>query len=120
MKYALLIYADETGWDTVSEDERKAVYQRYDAFAREAVDRGLMRGGEELKSSGSATTVRLKDGEPLISDGPFVETKEQLGGFFLLDCKDMDDAIEMAAKIPAAETGAIEIRPCVEHPEAPH
>ncbi len=118
MKYALLIYADETGWDTAPEEEKASVYKAYDDFANEAVGRGLMRGGEELNSTATATTVRVRDGETLVSDGPFAETKEQLGGFFLLECKDMDEAIEMAAKIPGAKTGTIEVRPCLEHPGA--
>jgi hypothetical protein len=121
MKYALLIYGDETGWDTVGDEERQMVYKEYDTFAQEAAQRGLMRGGEELTSVSSATTVRVRDGETMVTDGPFAETKEQLGGFFLLECKDADEAIEMAAKIPGARSGSIEVRPCVEqHPEALH
>jgi hypothetical protein len=121
MKYALLIYGDESGRDAVGDEERQMVYKEYDTFAQEAVQRGLMRGGEELKDTSSATTVRVRDGEILVTDGPFAETKEQLGGLFLLECKDADEAIEMAAKIPGARSGSIEVRPCVEqHTEATH
>jgi hypothetical protein len=120
MKYALLIYGSETSWDTVTDEERQMLYKEYDAFAHEGVERGVMLGGEELSRVSSATTVRVRGGEALVTDGPFAETKEQLGGFFLLECKDVDEAIEMAAKIPGARSGSIEVRPCVEHPEAAH
>ena len=119
MKYALLIYGDETGWDTISEAEKQALYEKYDAFGNEVAKRGMMRGGEELHATPSATTVRVRNDETLVTDGPFAETKEQLGGFFLIECKDMDEAIEVAAKIPGARRGSVEVRPCVEHPE-PH
>ena len=118
MKYALLIYGDESGWETMTDDERQMLYKEYDGFAHEAQQRGLMVGGEELTSVSSATTVRVRDGETMVTDGPFAETKEQLGGFFLLECQDADEAIEMAAKIPGARSGSIEVRPCVVHPEA--
>ncbi len=120
MKYALLIYADEAGWEEAGEEEKREVYAGYEAFATEAVERRQMRGGEELHATPSATTVRVRDGQTVVTDGPFAETKEQLGGFFVLECQDMDEAIEMAAKIPGAQSGAIEVRPVVEHPEPPH
>src|SRR5439155_10920966 len=109
----LLIHGEERGWEDASEEERRAVYARYDAFGKEAEGRGIIRGGEELRGTDAATTVRVRDGETLVTDGPFAETKEQLGGFFLLECESVDEAIEMAAKIPGAETGAIEVRPVV-------
>jgi hypothetical protein len=120
MKYALLIFGDEAGWDTATDEERQRVYREYDAFAREATTRGLLRGGEELASSTSATTVRVREGEAAVTDGPFAETKEQLGGFFLIECNDVDEALEMAARIPGARSGAIEVRPVVESPQAAH
>jgi hypothetical protein len=119
MQYALLIYADESDWENVPEEVRAASRGEYETFAREAEARGMMRGGDELKSSATATTVRVRDGETLVTDGPFAETKEQLGGFFLLECRDMDEAIEMAAKIPGARHGAIEIRPVVHEGDQP-
>ena len=118
MKYALLIYGDEAGWADLSEEDRRTLYKEYDEFGHDAAARGLILGGEELTRVSSATTVRVRNGETLVTDGPFAETKEQLGGFFLLECKDMDEAIEMAAKVPGARSGSIEVRPCVA-PEAP-
>jgi hypothetical protein len=120
MKYALLIYAEEGGWENASEEERQAVYARYDAFGKEAEARGIIRGGEELRGTDTATSVRVRNGETLVTDGPFAETKEQLGGFFLLDCESVDEAIEMAAKIPGAETGVIEVRPVVTQEDHAH
>jgi hypothetical protein len=114
MKYALLIYSDESGWDAISEQEQREIYEKYAAFSQEAIERGMMRGGDELNSASTATTVRVRDGETLLTDGPFAETKEQLGGFYLLECADVDQAIEMAAKIPGAASGAIEVRPVIE------
>jgi hypothetical protein len=116
MKYALLIYGDENGLETASQEERQAMYEEYDKYAAWLVERGWMRGGEELSSTKSATSVRVKDGELLSTDGPFAETKEQLGGFFLIECDDLDQAIEAAGKLPGARRGSVEVRPLVEGP----
>jgi hypothetical protein len=110
MKYVALIYADPDGWDAVLEDERQRITERYMALAREPISVG----GEQLEDGDTATTVRVRDGETLTTDGPFAETKEQLGGYYLLDCGSLDEAIEFAARIPAAERGAVEVRPLVE------
>jgi len=83
----------------------------YGKFGEEMGARGVIEGGERLRPTTDATTVRVRDGEILTSDGPFAETKEQMGGFFLVDCKDLDEAIEVAAKIPGARHGSIEVRP---------
>jgi hypothetical protein len=120
VKYALLIYVDETGWDTAPEDQKRATLEKYESFAEDAAKRGMMRGGEQLHTPASATTVRVRNAETLVTDGPFAETKEQLGGFFLVECRDMDEAIELAAKIPGAQTGVIEVRPVVEGQDVPH
>jgi len=120
MKYALLIYADETGWDSASEGQKQALLERYEAFSDDVAARGMMRGGEQLHTTASATTVRVRNDETLVVDGPFAETKEQLGGFFLVECENVDEAIELAARIPGAQTGAVEVRPIVEGPEHPH
>ena len=80
-------------------------------FGEEMTQRGVLRGGERLRPTTDATTVRVRDGEVLTSDGPFAETKEQIGGFYLVDCKDLDEAIEVASKIPGARHGSIEVRP---------
>jgi hypothetical protein len=114
MRYALLIYASEQDWATQTEEQSQAVNQEYMAFTKDIIDRGLMKGGEALQATATATTVRVRDGETLTTDGPFAETKEQLGGFYLVDCKDLDEAIEVAARIPDARRGSIEIRPIME------
>jgi hypothetical protein len=114
MRYALLIYASEQDWASQSEEESQAVSQEYMAFTKDIIDRGLMKGGEALQPTSTATTVRVRNGETLTTDGPFAETKDQLGGFYLVDCKDLDEAIEVAAGIPDARRGSIEVRPIME------
>jgi len=114
MRYALLIYASEQDWATQTEEQSQAVNQEYMAFTKDIIDRGLMKGGEALQATATATTVRVRDGETLTTDGPFAETKEQLGGFYLVDCKDLDEAIEVAARIPDVRRGSIEVRPIME------
>jgi hypothetical protein len=112
VKYALLIYSNDTQWDNLSDDEKNAIYGEYMAVSETA---GVV-GGEELSGAESATTVRVKDGETLTTDGPFVETKELLGGFYLFEADDLDAALALAARIPAARRGgAIEVRPVVQH-----
>ena len=111
MKYALLIYSNGGEFQNLSEDEQKAVYAEYMAVSG---TKGIL-GGEELDAADTATTVRVQQGETLTTDGPFAETKEALGGFFLFEADDLDAAIEIAARIPAARTGAVEIRPVVQH-----
>jgi hypothetical protein len=86
----------------------------YAAYTKDVLDRGIMKGGEALQPSTAATSVRVRDGETLVTDGPFAETKEELGGFYLFDCKDLDEAIELAARIPGAQHGTIEVRPILE------
>ena len=110
MKYMALIYGNEEAWDALSEEDQQGVTERYMALAREPVTVG----GDELQDPDTATTVRVRDGETLTTDGPFAETKEQLGGYYLIDCASLDEALEFAARIPAAERGAVEVRPVVE------
>jgi len=110
MKYVALIYADPNGWDAVPEDEQQRIMERYMALSREPA----AVGGDQLQDSDTATTVRVRDGETLTTDGPFAETKEQLGGYYIVDCGSLDEAIEFAARIPAAQHGAVEVRPLVE------
>ena len=114
MRYALLIYASEQDWAKQTEEESSAQFQEYMAFTKDIVDRGIQQAGEALQPTATATTVRVRDGETLTTDGPFAETKEQLGGFYIVDCKDLDEAIEVAARIPDARSGSIEIRPIME------
>ena len=111
MKYLLMIYGDEHGFDAMSEDERHAVYKEYDDFANDLAAKGQMVGGDELHPTSSATTVRVRDGERMVTDGPFAETKEQLGGYFLIEARDLNEAIQVAAKIPSARWGSVEVRP---------
>ena len=111
MRYALLIYASEQDWASQSEVQAQAQFQEYMSFTKDIVDRGIYQSGEALQPTATATTVRVRDGETLSTDGPFAETKEQLGGFYLLDCEDLDEAIAYAAKIPGAQSGCIEVRP---------
>jgi hypothetical protein len=114
MRYALLIYASEQDWASQTEEESQAVNQEYMAFTKDIVDRGLMKGGEALQPTSTATSVRVRNGDTLTTDGPFAETKDQLGGFYLVDCKDLDEAVEVAAGIPDARRGTIEVRPVME------
>ena len=90
----------------------------YEAFGREVTESGAMLGGEGLQPSGTATTVQVRDGQTLTSDGPFADTREQLGGYYLLDCRDLDEAIGWAAKIPGAQNGTIEVRPVMDYESA--
>jgi hypothetical protein len=112
MQYGLLIYGEDGRWETFSQEEQEAMTQEYMAIAQDK----RTRGGADLGDLTSATTVRVQDGKPLTTDGPFAETKEYLGGFFLVEADNLDEAIEIAATIPAARTGgAIEVRPVIEH-----
>jgi hypothetical protein len=113
MRYLLLIYQDEVAHAQLSQEELAAEYEAYNAFGAETEKRGV-ESGFALMPTNTATTVRVRDGKTLTTDGPFAETKEQLGGFYLLNCKDLDEAIEVAAKIPAVSDGSIEIRPVME------
>ena len=111
MKYALLIYTNDAEWESLSEDEQKAIYGEYFAISKSA---GVV-GAQELQPADTATTVRVQDGKTMTTDGPFPETKEALGGFYLFDADDLDAALAMAARIPAARRGgAVEVRPVVE------
>ena len=115
MKYLLSIYTDESSWDSATPEQIKETMEAYYAFGREAEERGAYLAGEGLQPTAAATTVRVRNGERLITDGPFAETKEQLGGFYLLECRDLDEAIELAAKIPGAQSGSVEVRPVMDY-----
>jgi len=115
MRYLLLIYTEEpTG--PVPDELMRTETAAYDAFTREIKERGLFEAGEALHPTTAATTVRVQDGETITTDGPFAETKEALGGFYLIDARDLDEAIEVAARIPAATHGSIEVRPIFDFP----
>ena len=110
MKYLCTIYDDETQWSDATPEQMSAVMDAYNAFGDEARAAGVMAGGEGLEPTSSATTVRVRDGERVLSDGPFAETKEQLGGFYLIDVADLDQAIEWAKKVPMRPGSKIEVR----------
>jgi hypothetical protein len=110
MRYLLLIYTEERT-EATPEDAMAAELEGYNAFGKEIQDRGLFEAGEALHPTAAATTVRVRDGQTVTTDGPFAETKEALGGFYLIKAKDLDEAIEVAAKIPGAKHGSIEVRP---------
>ena len=114
MQFMALIYGDEGAWETLTDEERQSVYARYQSLAEDARAAGVMRGGDELASTRDATTVRIREGQTLVVDGPYAETKELIGGLFLTRLPDLDEAIRLASIVPAAEYGSIEIRPVVE------
>jgi hypothetical protein len=111
MQYVLLICGDESSFATLSPEEGAEMMAAYEKFVHEATESGVLRGGERLRPTTDATTVQVRDGKVLTADGPFAETKEQIGGFFVVECADLDEAIEVASKIPGAHHGSIEVRP---------
>lgn len=113
MRYLALLYGDENV--VLSDQEQQELMTAYVAFGEEGDKAGVLTGvGEALQPSSTATTVRVRDGETVTTDGPFAETKEQLGGFYLFESDNLDQAIEWAAKIPAAKDGSVEVRPIME------
>ena len=111
MKYMLLICRDEPTWDRLNVTERQQIYRQTLELSEELTSHGQYLGGFPLHPSSSATSVRVRDGKRLVTDGPFAETREQLGGYMLIDVKDLDEAIGIAGRIPLARTSTIEIRP---------
>lgn len=112
MEYLALVYGNEDMWEKLSEDQRNAAYAGYMAVSRDAAAAGALVDASELESIASATSVRVRDGEAVVTDGPYADVKESLGGYYLFSCDTLDEAIDWAAKIPAAWTGgAVEIRP---------
>ena len=109
MRYLLLIYTPEST-EQPPADVQAAITEEYNAFTADIRSRGLFEAGEALQPTTTATTVRVRNSQTLTTDGPFAETKEALGGFFLLDCSDLDEAAQLAAQIPGAATGTIELR----------
>jgi hypothetical protein len=117
MKYALLIYAAEKESDQRSPEEQKRIYDEYWAYTMELQKSGKMLSCEPLDPSTTATTIRVRDGKTIPTDGPFADTKEQLGGIYVIDAKDLNEAIAWASRIPDARCGSIEIRPLMKIPE---
>jgi hypothetical protein len=113
MQYLLLINDEESVWSSMPESDRNAIYAEYGTYTEELASRGLLVGANQLQPSSTATTVSIRDGETIVSDGPFAETKEVLGGYYLIDVESLDEALEWAAKIPSARYGHIEVRPVV-------
>jgi len=111
MQYVLLIYENESRFKTTSDAEQKAMFAEYHAFTESIAKSGHYKGGEALQPTATATTVRVRNGKTLSTDGPFAETKEQLGGFYLVEAADLDEATRLAARIPGARDGSIEVRP---------
>jgi len=109
-----MIYQDEVAHSQWSQEQLAAEYQAYNEFTESVAKSGALQSGEPLMPTNTATTVRVRNSKTLTSDGPFAETKEQLGGYYLVNCKDLDEAIGLAARIPAATDGSIEIRPVME------
>ena len=120
MKYALLIYGDENREPAFGTPEQEAIFAGYMTFSEEVATAGVMVAGEPLEPTSTATCVQVVDGETITTDGPFAETKEHLGGFYILDCADLDEALGWAAKIPHASIGfgRVEVRPVPDYGQA--
>ncbi len=117
MQYLLLIYDEENKWSTMSEAERGTYHSAYVDFTASIKQSGHFKAGDALQPISTATTVRVRDGKTLTTDGPFAETREQLGGYYLVEAKDLDEAIAIAARIPSARVGSIEVRPVAVFPD---
>jgi hypothetical protein len=113
MQYLLLIYHSEAGFEKTTETDRAALYQEYGQLREDLSGKGKFLGGNQLGATTTATSVRVREGKRVVTDGPFAETKEQLAGYFLVDANDQDEAIAIAARIPSARNGTIEVRPIV-------
>jgi hypothetical protein len=114
MKYLCLIYENEKNWESLPPAESDAIMNEYFAFTNDVQASGKCLAAEALQPTATATTVRVRNGKVSTTDGPFVETKEQLGGFYLIDAKDLNEAIQIAARIPSARFGGIEVRPVID------
>lgn len=119
MRYLCLIYEDEKPWESMPQEEAGAILGEYFAFTEGIRQSGHYLGGEALQPTATATTVRVRNGRISTTDGPFAETKEQLGGYYLINAADLNEAIQIAAKIPAARSGSIEVRPIMEFDQQP-
>ena len=115
MQYLLLIYGNEEYFGKLTEGEQGGIMKEYGDFTKSIAQSGHYRGGHELAAISTATMVRIRDKKRLVTDGPFAETKEQLGGYYLIEARDLDDALAVAARIPSARWGSIEVRPIILH-----
>lgn len=114
MRYLCLIYQDEKIWETMPRSEAEAVYGEYFAYTEDIKSSGHYVGGNPLQPTSTATTVRVRNGQLSATDGPFAETREQLGGYYLIEARDLNEAIQVASRIPGARLGSIEVRPIQE------
>jgi hypothetical protein len=114
MKYLCLIYDDESAWERMPKAETDRIMGDYMSFTDDIAKSGHMVAGEQLQPTSAATTVRVRDGRTVVTDGPYAETKEQLGGYYLVEARDLNEAIAIASRIPSAQFGSIEVRPVVE------
>ncbi|HEX8393507.1 MAG TPA: YciI family protein [Longimicrobium sp.] len=119
MKYLCMIYDDEQVWANMPKSEAGAMMSEYFAFSNEVAKSGHMIAGEALQPVSTATTIRMRNGKLSTTDGPFAETKEQLGGFYLIEARDLNEAIQIASRIPSVRIGSIEIRPVVDFAAQP-
>jgi hypothetical protein len=119
VKYMAIIFNDESQYADATPEQIGALFAEHGAFGEAAREAGVFVDGDGLQPVATATTVRVRDGERLLTDGPYAETKEQLGGFYMLECKDLDEALAWAARIPEAKLGAIEVRPVMVYDEMP-
>ena len=111
MQYLLMIYQNQAEYGNIDEATSKKMLEEYGAFTQSIIQSGNFKGGDRLQPATTATTVRVRDGKILTTDGPFAETREQLGGYYLIEAKDLDAALSIAARIPGARFGSIEVRP---------
>jgi hypothetical protein len=114
VRYMLLIYGDESEWSELGQEESAAEMAKWVAYGQEIESEGILRGGDALHPTAAATTVRVRDGETQVTDGPFAETREHLGGYYMLECDGLDQAIDAARRIPSVGTGSVEVRPIME------
>src|SRR4051794_32562681 len=115
MQYLLLIYGEEKRWNTMSPTEHDKILNEYMDYTKSIAQSGNYKGGNELDVTTTAKTVRVRDNQQVVTDGPFAETKEQLGGYYLVEAKDVNEALKLAARIPSARWGSIEVRPVIAH-----
>jgi hypothetical protein len=115
MKFMLLLWGDESAWEGMSKEDAAAEMVRWDEYTKQLVAAGAMVSGEGLKPSAESKILRVDGGERTVTDGPYVETKEQLGGFYVIECASLEEALDWAAKLPSADRGATEIRPVLDY-----
>jgi hypothetical protein len=118
MKFTLLLWGDEGQWANMSEEEAAAEMERWNDYTNQLVAAGAMVSGEGLQPSAESKILRIENGEQVVTDGPYAETKEQLGGFYVIECASIDEALDWAAKLPSAQHGATEVRPVLAYEEA--